>query len=85
MLAEQRRGMILDILAERGSVSVAQLHRRLGVSRETVRRDITRLAAESRLRKTHGGALSLDAVEPDRKSTRLNSSHTDISRMPSSA
>ena len=24
-------------------------------------------------------------VEPDRKSTRLNSSHTDISRMPSSA
>ena len=23
--------------------------------------------------------------EPDRKSTRLNSSHTDISRMPSSA
>ena len=25
------------------------------------------------------------AVSPDRKSTRLNSSHTDISRMPSSA
>ena len=24
-------------------------------------------------------------VDPDRKSTRLNSSHTDISRMPSSA
>ena len=26
-----------------------------------------------------------DQVEEDRKSTRLNSSHTDISRMPSSA
>ena len=26
-----------------------------------------------------------DALFPDRKSTRLNSSHTDISRMPSSA
>mgnify|MGYP003336403429 CR=1 FL=1 len=26
-----------------------------------------------------------DGVEADRKSTRLNSSHTDISRMPSSA
>ena len=25
------------------------------------------------------------AIERDRKSTRLNSSHTDISRMPSSA
>ena len=29
----------------------------------------------------YGGA----AITPDRKSTRLNSSHTDISRMPSSA
>ena len=32
------------------------------------------------------GTLFLDVVQlPDRKSTRLNSSHTDISRMPSSA
>ena len=30
--------------------------------------------------------LEIPSVEgPDRKSTRLNSSHTDISRMPSSA
>ena len=35
---------------------------------------------------TKGGATRTDFVElPDRKSTRLNSSHTDISRMPSSA
>ena len=35
-----------------------------------------------------GGNIGADAVAksaPDRKSTRLNSSHTDISRMPSSA
>ena len=29
--------------------------------------------------------LDLIVLMPDRKSTRLNSSHTDISRMPSSA
>ena len=29
--------------------------------------------------------LRMDKVDGDRKSTRLNSSHTDISRMPSSA
>ena len=29
--------------------------------------------------------LSFAEEQPDRKSTRLNSSHTDISRMPSSA
>ena len=64
MLAEQRRDQILDILTEKGSVSVNELFRRLKVSRETIRRDITRLGAERRLRKTHGGALSIDQVEP---------------------
>lgn len=65
MLAERRRALILDILDEKGSVSVTELYRRLEVSRETVRRDITRLAAEYRLQKTHGGAISVDAAEPD--------------------
>lgn len=64
MLAEKRRALILDILAESGSVSVTELYRRLKVSRETIRRDITRLDAENKLRKTHGGALSVDSVEP---------------------
>lgn len=64
MLAEERRTRILEIVNERGSVSVNDLHRRLKVSRETIRRDITRLGNESRLRKTHGGALALDHSEP---------------------
>ncbi len=64
MLAEERRSLILDIVGEKGSVSVTELYRRLKVSRETIRRDITRLAGERRLRKTHGGALSMDTVEP---------------------
>ena len=34
--------------------------------------------------KAKGGRLD-DRIREDRKSTRLNSSHTDISRMPSSA
>ena len=64
MLAEQRRAKILEIVSERGSVSVSDLHRRLKVSQETIRRDITRLDHENRLRKTHGGALALDHIEP---------------------
>ena len=31
------------------------------------------------------GKVTSDKPDKDRKSTRLNSSHTDISRMPSSA
>ena len=35
--------------------------------------------------KVKAGILVFDQYRKDRKSTRLNSSHTDISRMPSSA
>lgn len=65
MLAEQRRNQILDILAEKGAVTVSQLHQKLKVSQETIRRDITKLAADNRLRKTHGGALTMAQVEPE--------------------
>jgi DeoR/GlpR family transcriptional regulator of sugar metabolism len=64
MLAEQRHGLILALVAERGSMSITELHRRLNVSRETIRRDIALLARRNGLRKTHGGALSIDLVEP---------------------
>ena len=64
LLAEQRRAFILETLSSRGSVSVSELHRRLEVSRETIRRDITRLADDKKVRKTHGGALSMDSQEP---------------------
>ncbi len=64
MLAEERRANILDVVNERGSVSVNDLHRRLNVSQETIRRDITKLSSDGRLRKTHGGALALDHAEP---------------------
>jgi len=63
-LAEERRDIILEILDQRGSVSVSELYRRLNVSRETIRRDITKLSDENKLRKTHGGALSRDSSEP---------------------
>src|SRR5262245_28104467 len=64
MLAEQRHGVILALVAERGSMTITELHRRLNVSRETIRRDIALLAERNGLRKTHGGALALEMVEP---------------------
>jgi len=64
MLAEERRSKILEVVNARGSVSVNDLHRSLDVSQETIRRDITKLSSDGRLRKTHGGALALDHAEP---------------------
>ena len=40
---------------------------------------------EETLLNPHSKAISIYFLFSDRKSTRLNSSHTDISRMPSSA
>lgn len=64
MLAEQRRAFVIEILNRKGSVSISELFQRLDVSRETLRRDITRLADEGRLIKIHGGALAKNSTEP---------------------
>ncbi len=64
MLAEERRRIILETLAERGAVVVTELARELKVSGETIRRDIALLERQNQLRRTHGGALPLDTAEP---------------------
>ena len=74
MLADERRNRILDVLRDKRYVSVNDLHDELAVSRETIRRDINRLASENRLIKTHGGAESVSREEPGfsaRMSTNL--------------
>ncbi|MEX0696241.1 MAG: DeoR/GlpR family DNA-binding transcription regulator [Dongiaceae bacterium] len=65
MLAEERQRFILSTVNTRGSISIAEIKRKLKVSRETIRRDIVALADGQRLRKTHGGALSLEQSEPE--------------------
>ena len=52
-----RREIILEVLAEAGSVSVSGLAKRLGVSPVTVRADLVALEEEGVLVRTHGGAL----------------------------
>lgn len=66
MLAEQRRGVILEELGRVGSVSVAELSRKLKVSDMTIRRDLEELSGRKLLRKVHGGAVPLPkaAAEP---------------------
>ncbi len=71
MLAEQRQSMILSMVKQRGSLSITELQRKLKVSRETIRRDLLLLADRNALRKTHGGALSLELTELERKEPEL--------------
>jgi DeoR/GlpR family transcriptional regulator of sugar metabolism len=63
--AEERHRLILSMVNMRGSISITEIQGKLNVSRETIRRDIVALADNQRLRKTHGGAISLEQSEPE--------------------
>ncbi len=56
MAGPSRRSEILEALAAGGALSVSELARRLGVSTETVRRDLRGLADAGEVVKTHGRA-----------------------------
>ena len=62
MLSEQRHRMILDVLEEKRSVTVAELADLLDISESTARRDITVLDRAGRLVKVFGGAIAADNV-----------------------
>ncbi len=57
MLTAERREYILNVLKRDGRVVVPGLSEALGVSIDTIRRDLRDLAAEGRLTRVHGGAL----------------------------
>ena len=59
MSPEERRAAILSMLDRATSVQVTQLAEAFGVSRVTARCDLDALARDGKLRRTHGGAVSL--------------------------
>lgn len=60
-LAPERRRQILEQLELAGSARVADLALRLGVTEETIRRDLEFLQAEGQLQRIHGGAIAAGA------------------------
>lgn len=57
MLREERHYYILEQLRLGGKVQTQELSRTLGVSEDTLRRDLRDLAAGGKLQRVHGGAL----------------------------
>lgn len=57
--AEERRSAIMSMLDRAASVQVSELARTFGVSAVTIRADLDALEAAGKLRRTHGGAVSL--------------------------
>ena len=57
MLTAERRQAILGTLERDGKVVASELVLSLGVSEDTVRRDLRDLAEQGLLQRVHGGAL----------------------------
>lgn len=57
MLAKERMDLICKMLRINGAVTTGQLSREIGVSVETVRRDLLALERENHLLRVHGGAV----------------------------
>ncbi|OAP40783.1 DeoR family transcriptional regulator [Sinorhizobium glycinis] len=65
MLTTQRRAMISARLARDGQIVAKTFADELGVSEDTIRRDLREMATEGLLKRVHGGALPLAPPLPD--------------------
>ena len=71
MLPADRLQVIADLIRERGSVRGRDLVDVLGVTDETIRRDLDRLAEQGIVRRAHGGAVALRPGDETDTSFRL--------------
>ncbi|WP_419874009.1 DeoR/GlpR family DNA-binding transcription regulator [Candidatus Pristimantibacillus sp. PTI5] len=65
MLAQERYDKIVQLVNERGSIRVTELAELCQVTEETIRRDLDRLEQAGRLRRSHGGAVSVKDQQPE--------------------
>ena len=59
MLVAERYEKIVQLVNDRGSIRVSELSALCQVTEETIRRDLDRLEMAGRLRRSHGGAVSV--------------------------
>jgi DeoR family fructose operon transcriptional repressor len=62
LLQHDRQHRMYMLALRQGSVDVADLARRYGVTTETIRRDLSELQAKNLLRRVHGGAVPVERM-----------------------
>ena len=77
MSLKNRFDRIVSLVNEHGYLSVSELGRRCNISDITIRRDLIRLDAEKRIKRTHGGASALHSSPDWSGLTTPVVSHTD--------
>ncbi|NLJ86195.1 MAG: DeoR/GlpR transcriptional regulator [Firmicutes bacterium] len=77
MLAAERRATIARLAKQHGSVRVADLRRQFDVTEETIRRDLEELEKSGYLKRTYGGAVSINGTGFELPYTRRVESHKE--------
>src|SRR5271154_1382525 len=65
MLTTHRKQRILSILKRHGQVVAKEVSQTMGVSEDTIRRDLREMAQEGLLQRVHGGALPASPAAAD--------------------
>jgi DeoR/GlpR family transcriptional regulator of sugar metabolism len=63
MFVDQRRNKIIEVITEKGTVTVNELTDLLNTSAATIRADLNQLEKQGLLIRTHGGAIQKDETE----------------------
>lgn len=63
MFIEERHEKIIDIINEKKRILVPEIEKMFGVSAASARRDLRILEESGKLKRTHGGAISIDYLQ----------------------
>ncbi|ANE46272.1 DeoR faimly transcriptional regulator [Paenibacillus swuensis] len=77
MLVAERYEKIVQLVNERGSMRVTELSELCEVTEETIRRDLDRLEQSGRLRRSHGGAVSVRDTHAETPYTEREIMHAE--------
>ena len=77
MFAVERQKKIIEALKADGAVWVSKLSTELGVTEETVRRDLEKLEKQELLLRTHGGAIPIDEGNHEMSLEKRKNLNTD--------
>lgn len=78
-----RKKYLIDILSEKGQITISELVDRLQVSADTLRRDLSDLEKQGLAQKNHGGAiaLNLSAMNRQNRNTLLPDTKKRLGKM----
>jgi DeoR family fructose operon transcriptional repressor len=77
LYAEERQRAIVRLLDRRGRIGVTAVAEELGVTTETIRRDLTALERAGVLRRVHGGAIPVESLGFEPRLSVRQEAHTD--------